>query len=460
MKILLIEPAKSPLSIGGEDLFLYESLALEYVAAGVAHSHDVRILDMRLDKDLQGTLEDFQPDVVGITSYTVHVNSALKIAGLIKKWNPQVLVVIGGHHATVAPEDFVSPSVDLIVMGEGIFAFQEIVERHQKGDDFGNIPGVAYSREEKLVIGAPPAEVELDAMPFPERSLTAKYRKHYYSEWMKPLASLRTSKGCPHKCNFCAMWKISKGRYLTRSPEKILDELTNIKEKYVFFADDESLLDTERMTKLARLIKDAGIKKHYYLYGRSDTIARNPGLLAKWKEIGLVKVFVGLEFFKAEDLKFVRKSSTLDDNREAVRILHDLDLDEHAALIVRPEFTRSDFRALRQYCRDLELRYVGCSVLTPLPGTDLYEDVKDRMLTHNFDYFDFLHTLLPTTLPLREFYKEHYLLSRKAVTFGRQIAFLRKYSWKRIPSTILMGFRIYNKLKKAYLDYDIECESN
>ncbi len=460
MKILLIEPAKSPLSIGGEDLALFESLALEYVAAGVSHDHDVKILDMRLDKDLRGTVEDFKPDVVGITSYTVHVNGVLEIARKIKKWNPQVLLVVGGHHATVAPEDFVAPFIDLIVMGEGVFAFQKIVERAQKDRDFDNIPGVAYSKEGRLVIGPPPADVELDAMPFPDRTLAAKYRKHYYSEWMKPLASLRTSKGCPHKCSFCAMWKISKGCYLIRSPEKILKELAAIEERYVFFADDESLLDTERMAELARLIKGAGIKKRYYLYGRSDTIARNPGLLAEWKEIGLEKVFIGLEFFKAEDLKFVRKSSTLEDNREAIRILHDLGIEEHASLIVRPEFSRADFRALRQYCRDLKLGYAGCAVLTPLPGTDLYEDVKDRLLTHNYDYFDFIHTILPTALPLKEFYEEYYLLMRRAVTFGRQLAFLKKYPWTEILPTIFKGFRIYNKLKKAYLDYGSEDKKN
>jgi len=454
MKILLIEPAKSPLSIGGEDLSLFESLALEYVAAGVAHSHDVKILDMRLDKDLQGTLEDFKPDIVGITSYTVHVNGVREMARKIKKWNPQVLLVVGGHHATVAPEDFVSPFIDLIVMGEGVFAFQKIVERIQKDEDFRSIPGVAYSRNEKLVVAVPPEDVELDAMPFPDRTLTAKYRKHYSSEWMKPLASLRTSKGCPHKCSFCAMWKVSKGRYFTRSPENILKELASIDEKYVFFADDESLIDTERMAELARLIKESGIKKRYYLYGRSDTIARNPGLLADWKEIGLEKVFIGLEFFKAEDLKFIRKSSTLDDNREAIRILHDLGIEEHASLIVRPEFTREDFRAFRQYCRDLGVRYAGCAVLTPLPGTDLYEDVKDRLLTHNYDYFDLIHTVLPTTLPLKEFYKEYFLLMWKAVTFGKRIAFLRKHECNEIPKVLLNAYKILGRLKKAYLDYD------
>ena len=79
MKILLIEPAKAPRTIGGEDVFLYEPLALEYLGAGVRDNHDVQILDMRLEKGLQAVFERAKPDVVGITSYTVHVNTVRKL---------------------------------------------------------------------------------------------------------------------------------------------------------------------------------------------------------------------------------------------------------------------------------------------------------------------------------------------------------------------------------------------
>ncbi|MBU0494347.1 MAG: cobalamin B12-binding domain-containing protein [Chloroflexi bacterium] len=85
MKILLIEPHKSPVTIGGEDVFLYEPLALEYVAAGVAPDHDVRILDLRLEKDLLGVFADFNPDIVGITAYTVHVNVVKKLFEQVKQ---------------------------------------------------------------------------------------------------------------------------------------------------------------------------------------------------------------------------------------------------------------------------------------------------------------------------------------------------------------------------------------
>jgi hypothetical protein len=115
VNILLIQPAKAPLTIGGEDIYIYEPLALEYLAAGLENDHQVRILDMRLDSDLDATLAAFTPDVVGITAYTVHVNVARRLFEHVKAWNPAVLTVVGGHHATVAPDDFVSSHIDLVV---------------------------------------------------------------------------------------------------------------------------------------------------------------------------------------------------------------------------------------------------------------------------------------------------------------------------------------------------------
>jgi radical SAM superfamily enzyme YgiQ (UPF0313 family) len=456
MKILLIEPAKAPLTIGGEDVFLFEPLALEYIAAGVAKDHEVRILDLRLEKNLPDVLAEFCPDVVGITAYTVHVNTVRRLFEQIKRWNPEVLTVVGGHHATVAPEDFLSASIDLIVIGEGVFVFKEIITRFERGESFDGIPGVALAEGDRLVRTEGQAAVDLDAFPFPDRQLTAKYRKQYYSEWMKPLASIRTSKGCPYRCNFCALWKIAGGRYLRRNPERVIEELATIDEKFVFFADDESLIDASRMKKLARLIKASGLNKRYFLYGRSDTIARNPGLLEMWREIGLERVFVGLEFFKDEDLQYIGKGTTLSDNEKAVKILHDLEIDIYASFILRPEFDRADFAALRQYCRQLDLNFASFAVLTPLPGTDLYEAVSSQMITHNYEYFDFNHTLLPTSLPLKEFYGEYYRLYREGIAFSKQLSVLRKYSLKEIPPTLVKGYRVYNRLRRAYLDYENE----
>jgi radical SAM superfamily enzyme YgiQ (UPF0313 family) len=454
LKILLLEPPKPALSIGGEDVFIFEPLALEYIAAGVADDHQVRIADLRLERDLEGIFRDFKPDVVGITAFTVHVNVVKKIFDQIRKWDPKVRTVVGGHHATVKPEDFLSPSIDLIVAGEGVFSFREIVRRLEGRESLAGTPGVAVMTDGIPAPAAPGPEVDLDALPFPRRDLTARYRKRYYSDWMKPLASIRTSKGCPHRCNFCAQWKVAGGRYYKRDPRKIVEELAGIHEEFVFFADDESLVDTARMTALALLIRDAGIRKRYFLYGRSDTIARNPELLALWRDIGLERVFVGLEFLKEEDLKYIRKGSSSTDNEKAVEILHALGIDVYASFIVRQEFDEADFAALRAYCRRLGLNFASFAVLTPLPGTDLYDEVKDRLITYNYDTIDFIHTQLPTALPMRKFYSEFHDLYTKAIPMGRQLALLRKYPLREIPGMLAKARRIYKRMKTIHLDYE------
>ncbi len=92
-------------------------------------------------------------------------------------------------------------------------------------------------------------------------------------------------------------------------------------------------------------------------------------------------------------------------------------------------------------------------MLTPLPGTDFYDQVKAHLITHNYDYFDFLHTLLPTALPLREFYEEFYNLYRKAVPFGKQFRLALGIVLQEILPLIKKGNRILNQLKNAYRDY-------
>jgi radical SAM superfamily enzyme YgiQ (UPF0313 family) len=453
MKILLIEPDKAPLVIGGEDFSIYEPLALEYVAAGVVENHEVEILDLRLENNLEDVLQRYSPDIVGITAYTVHVNTVRNLFKKIKLWNPKVLTVVGGHHATIMPEDFHSDNIDIVVLGEGIFTFREIVNRYEKGMGLKEIPGIAYPNNGVLKKSDPVEKVDLDAFPFPVRKLTAKYRQYYYSDWMKPLAAIRTSKGCPYRCNFCAMWKLADGKYYKRNPEKIVEELESIDEKYVFFADDESLLDVPRMKTLAKLIKEKGIQKRYFLYGRSDTISRNPELLRLWKDIGLERVFVGLEFFRDDDLKYILKKSTVDDNNKAVKILQELGIDIYASLIVRPDFTKNDFAELRSYVRKLKLDFAGFAVLTPLPGTDLFNEVESRLITHNYDFFDFIHTVLPTELPLKEFYKEYLNLYKKGIPRWRSMYSLRKYPRKEILPLLKKSMQIYKRFEDAYLDY-------
>lgn len=456
MKILLIQPAKPENALGGEDFSIFEPLALEYLAASVAGDHDVRILDMRLDRDIDSLLCKYQPDVVGITSYTVHVNTVKRLFQHIKGFNPHIVTIVGGHHATILPEDFNTPFIDIIIRGEGVVLFREIILRLERKKKLSAIPGIVCMENGPVVMRQGDHNIDLDSYPFPSRDLTTVYRNSYSSEWMRPLASVRTSKGCHFRCRFCALWKLTGGRYLTRKPESIVEELGTIEEKYVFFSDDESLLDTARMETLANLIRQAGIKKHYFLYARSDTIAKHPELIEQWKKIGLRRIFVGLEAFRNADLRLIRKGTTAENNIRAVQILKNLDIDIWPMFIILPEFDRKDLAGLREHCLELDLDFIGFSVLTPLPGTDLYYDVKDKLITSNYDYFDFFHTLLPTTIPIKDFYIEIITLFKRSRSLKNQIKFMSKYPLRELPSLFRTYGDFMKRLKTLEQDYRTE----
>lgn len=457
MRILLIQPPKAASVIGGEDLHIYEPLDLEYIAAGVGEGHQVKILDMRFDKDLEAWLADFEPDIVGLTAYTTHVKTVKGLCLRIKRARPAALTVVGGHHATAFPGDFEVEGVDVVVAGEGVFSFRELVEAYQGGMsrlrallDAGGPPGTRTLRSRHNL--AP-----LDSYPAPRRDLTRDHRREYFSEWMKPLATIVTSKGCPFRCEFCCLWKQTEGRYLERSPETIVDELETIEEENVFFADAESMINVARMTRLAELIKQRGIRKSYFCYSRSDSVVRHPELYRQWREVGLERVFVGFEFFRDDDLGDVHKRATVKENEAAMRVLNELDISIIASFLVRPEFSREDFRAFSDYCRRLkrELKFSMFlfSVLTPLPGSNFYDASRGRLISHDYDHFDLFHTVLPTKLPLKEFFDEVHALYQAVNGPQEMIPTLRRFKMLEIPRIMQRYYKVAVQMRNAYKDY-------
>jgi radical SAM superfamily enzyme YgiQ (UPF0313 family) len=452
MKVLLIQPPSSdPLT---DKVFLFEPLGLEYLGAGLKQNgHAVEVLDARLTPDIDSACARFRPDVVGITGYTCQLNIMKAIAVRLKAAFPGVRVVVGGHHATVMPEDFNIPEIDAVVIGEGVFTLIEIIDALQSGAELQGITGVALPGPDGMRFALPRRHTELDALPFPDRSLTAAHRSHYFSEWFKPLASVRTSLGCTARCNFCALWSITEGKYLRRGPESVVEELKTVAEPNVFFCDDESMLDAKRMHRLADLIAAAGIQKRYFLYGRVDTIVKHPELFAKWAKIGLAQVFVGMEDYSDARLKAMHKGITSAQQAEAVRILDDLGIMMYASYMIDPAYTRQDFRNLLGYVRRMKHTYATFTVLTPLPGTRLHAERKHEMLSHAPEMFDMVHTLLPTTLPLKDFYAEYARLWANAVPMYRVLPALAQFGMHGLITRVRLFGTFLGKIKSAYLDY-------
>ena len=184
-----------------------------------------------------------------------------------------------------------------------------------------------------------------------------------------------------------------------------------------------------------------------------DTIVNHPELFAKWAGIGLTQVFVGMEDFSDQRLTSMNKGVTIAQQEKAVKILDDLGIMMYASYMVDPAYTREDFRSLLAHVRRLKHIYATFTVMTPLPGTALHTSRESELLSRKPELYDMIHALLPTTLPLEEFYAEMGNLWLKAVPFHRAIRALARFG----PRGMLLRFSMFGKflakLRSAHLDY-------
>ncbi len=398
-----------------------EPLELEYLAAAVG-DHQVEILDMRIDNNLIRKLETFKPDFVGITAYTCDVRVAKQVLKEVKKYDPHIRTAVGGHHATILPYDFALPFVDVVFLGMADDSFKEYIRLLNDGGHVEGARNIALVKDKDLYFTKQlPFDPDLDRLPLPARHLTLPYRK-YYCDFMKSRTGLIvTSRGCPFRCTFCACWKIMNGKYFTRSPESIIEEYAGLPEdiELVCFADDNTLHNKNRMMRFIELVKQRRIKKRFMMYARADTIVKNPDLIEGLRDIGLEYLLVGIESFRDDELDRLNKKTSVQTNNQAIRILQKLGVGISPHLMIDPSYTKKDFRELFRYVCRIDLLRPVFAVLTPLPGTELYEKYFDQLVIDDYDYFDFAHSIFPTKLSRKEFYGEYANLYRKSYSFGR-----------------------------------------
>lgn len=404
MKVALIQPDNSPNMVGFTSMVRPEPLALGILAAAIP-DHDVRILDLRVSPDLRGGLAKFGPDVVGITGYTTDVPRMQELLAEVKALDRDIVTVVGGHHASLVPEDFDRPDVDFIVVGEGEVTFPELLARLEARRPTSDVLGVIYRHGGRQVFtGHRPLSHTMDEYPLPDRHLVDGNRGDYhFLFWNNPYL-VETARGCPYRCTFCSVWKFYGGRCRYRSPELVLEDLKQVGSEIVCFVDDNFLQSFRRAERLYQLIKDAGLKLRYWAQVRSDSVVKRPDLVRRWAEIGLHSVLVGFESIVDRELAAINKHNSVATNERAMDILTDAGIDMWGAFLVDPQWTAAEFDGLIDYVRGKHILYPQFTVLTPLPGTDLFQAKLSELITRNYEVFDFLHTVLPTRLPLNEFY--------------------------------------------------------
>jgi radical SAM superfamily enzyme YgiQ (UPF0313 family) len=414
MRVLLIYPDTDQLSVIPNKLINIEPLGLEYLA-GAIPEHQVKILDMKIEKNWQKEMEEFWPDVVGVSGTVIHSYRMLEVLKKAKELNQKTLTVVGGTHATLAPHDFNKPYVDAIVLGHGVLSFKRILQSFEHKRSFEEIEGLAFPKGGRLCFTAAGNPItDLNHLPLPRRDLTEKYRKRYFHLVWKPTALIVTSAGCIHKCNFCPCPVLTQRRFLKRSHQLVLEELAGIKEKYIYAGDDDFFFDYKHALRICQLIEDAGIEKQYYVLSRADSINRHPDIVERWAKIGLKKVFLGLESFRDEELESLDKRCTVKRNNQAIEILHKNGIDPLGAFVIQPYYRKADFDALLNYMDRMKIYYHEFTLLTPFPGTEFYDKVKSQLMYSDNRLFDLAHSLLPTALPAEDFYKLYSRLYRKA----------------------------------------------
>jgi radical SAM superfamily enzyme YgiQ (UPF0313 family) len=470
LRILLVKPkARLGLVHALHRFQFLEPIELGYLAAMVPE-HDVRGIDLRLARNeeaaLKKELKQFDPDLVGISGYSHEASRVKELARLVRVCSPQSRVIVGGHHATVAPEDFDIEAIDAIVRGEGCHPFREIVDRIESGDNFTGITGVRVPGNSNPSPCDWPKFPDPSTLPAPRRDLWDNSK--YYCAWVQenaqpfsrlfqPTSMVRTSFGCKMKCSFCIVPKLFDGRHQTRNASDVAEEIASLPNDHVYFCDDENFIDEKFAYELADELEKRGVKKRYFAWTRATTVNKYPDLFKRWRSLGLDCTFIGFEFPSDEQLKATRKGSTVAKNEEAHTRLREMGIAVHAAFMLMPEYDDADFERLKTYVRNMQPAQTSFTVCTPSPGTDDYDAMEDKIwVTNPHDLHDCMHPLTPTKLPLKKFFQRYSEQIRNAESRNPLRVQKKPVRLSEMPRLAWATVAYARAFKNAYKDFPKE----
>ncbi len=404
MKLLAVHPS----GLMYTRVFLrLEPLGLELIAAAArAAGHDVRMIDLQVEKprNLASLLRRWRPDAVCFGgNYLANIPEIVDLAKSVKAALPNSFVFVGGHSASFIATDLLrhgGGAIDCVLKGEAEASVAVLLGAVDRRGDIMTVPGVVTASGE----GPPPRLVESLDKIRPARDLL-RHRRRYFIGTLDPAASIEFARGCPWDCTFCSAWTFYGRSYRTASPEVVAEELARLKEPGVFIVDDVAFVHAEHGLAIAEAVRGRGVRKRYYLETRGDVLLRNKEVFRVWRDLGLEYMFIGLEAIDEDGLELFRKRIHLDKNFEALAFARSLGVTVAINLIVDPDWDRQRFETIRQWCREVP-EIVNLSVNTPYPGTEIWRCEQRRLISLDYRLFDIQHAVLPTKLPLPEFYAE------------------------------------------------------
>jgi radical SAM superfamily enzyme YgiQ (UPF0313 family) len=395
MKICLISPpynsaVKSVVGVSSPPL------GLAYIASVLKQNHEVKIIDSNVlnytISDVERELRSFNPDVVGITSVTPSIYEAYKVAETAKKVREDCIVVLGGPHATFMPRQTMEECkyIDIIVKGEGEETTRELIENVEKGAPLNGVKGITFREKNEIIDTDPrPFIKNIDDIPFPSRDLLPM---HLYKFNGVKYTSMLTSRGCPFKCSFCSSSRLFGGYWRGRSPENVLEEMKIVYEEYgignIEFIDDTFTLDQERAEKICDEIIKQGWDISWGASSRVDTLSRK--LAEKMKKAGCWIIYLGIESGSQRILDAIGKRITLEQVEKAVKILKDAGIKVLGSFIIGfLQDTKETIKETIKFAKSLNLDYAQFSILTPYPGTPIFDYAKKHgmLLTEDWSKY-------------------------------------------------------------------------
>ncbi|MCA9298933.1 MAG: B12-binding domain-containing radical SAM protein, partial [Phycisphaerales bacterium] len=393
MRVMLIRPparhtveSEVPEAVEAENLS-YPPLSLMSIAQFLLSqsSHDVCILDAQLDNldydQLEEKVRAWAPDVVGITCFTVQLVDVHSTVRTCKQAGVQY-VVLGGPHISDFPEEAVGlPGVDAVVKGEGQKPMLDLVDVWSRGEVAKGIPGVMAHPDDPI----PQEDVyfsnNLDDYPVIDRTLVDYTRYYDVMGAGGMFTTMISSRGCPYRCTFC---NTPRHRYRVMTPSRVCDEIQaciDLGIKEIYFVDDTFNITNKRVHELCDAILERGLVFSWTVRFRVKGVDRE--LLEKMKAAGCGRIQFGVEQGTEEGLLRLKKDVTSREIEHAFKLCREVGIRTVAYFMIGTptERTRKDVLDTIEYSIKLKPDFVMYNILTPFPGTTLYDEgVRDGVL--------------------------------------------------------------------------------
>jgi anaerobic magnesium-protoporphyrin IX monomethyl ester cyclase len=433
---------------------------------------EIEIIDCNAEKldwaGLEKKLESLEPDIVGASSVaTCNAYVTARTVETAKRVNPDVLTVTGGQHFTALAKESLEaiPELDVIVRCEGEETLTELVRA--KGDEskFSDILGITYRHGNRIFENpSRPLIGDLHDLPYPGYHLVEEHLSDYHFAAMggrnAPYALIEGARGCSHKCTFCTQWSHWKGAWRTKTTERIADEFelcyNEFGSRFIWLTDDN--FGAERAKGLADelLKRDLGDDLMWFVQLRCDDVLKIQEELPRLHKTGLEWVMMGVETPWDSTLQTFRKGIVADDARKAVELLKENGILAHAMLVIgERKDTRESIAYLREFVNEIDPDFTIFTVLTPFPGTEIYETARANgwIEDTNWAHYDMAHAIMPTeTLTRLEVQEELWECYRSFYgSWGRRLSGLfSKNSIKRRVSRHMIGEGIVHQFRALF----------